>query len=309
MKTIMWLGFVLAALSAGGEEFIVKRGQTITIKCGGSSKDSPKTLEWKRGDDLIHGLFSYGLPRKGGGDTAKRSRLTQNNLLIQNVQDTDAGAYTCYLDHKPHKHKLYVLSVSVSLSPNNELQQGSEATLQCDVSGLDVPPTVEWESPQKTLEGSETVQLKPVETSHAGLWTCKISHGGTTYTETLNVKVKGPPTRPPSSSPPDTKSACKNCHPNATEKFNEKPQLLLGLSMWMWIAIGLGSLALVVLVVFVIVLDRKIKKRRRRARKLKNMRQPLNPKLYCQCSRPTAAAPPPQGQRRVKPSAPPLQQR
>uniref|UniRef100_A0A667YEH2 Ig-like domain-containing protein n=1 Tax=Myripristis murdjan TaxID=586833 RepID=A0A667YEH2_9TELE len=298
MKTIMWLGFVLAALSAGGEEFIVKRGQTITIKCGGSSKDSPKTLETIKTSITDNQIC--------GGDTAKRSRLTQNNLLIQNVQDTDAGAYTCYLDHKPHKHKLYVLSVS--LSPNNELQQGSEATLQCDVSGLDVPPTVEWESPQKTLEGSETVQLKPVETSHAGLWTCKISHGESVQARSRLDQFVGFVGFVFDSLflPPSVIHYMFVGHPNATEKFNEKPQLLLGLSMWMWIAIGLGSLALVVLVVFVIVLDRKIKKRRVRKLSQKSVKTSLPCPLY---HSPTAAAPPPQGQRRVKPSAPPLQQR
>ncbi|XP_070691050.1 sialoadhesin-like isoform X2 [Pempheris klunzingeri] len=244
-----------------------------------------------------------GQQRKGSHHIVERSRMKSTSLVISRVKGEDAGKFTCKADSNPYEHTLLV--VSVSASPSGVLQLGSEATLQCNVAGLDPGSTVQWTRPDGQHTGSQTVQLKPVARSDAGTWNCTFSHDKK-YSESLNIKVKEPaPTPPPLPSlitNANPKTTCIDC---AIDPLSDA--LLLGLKWWVWVAIGVGCLVVVLLLVLVIVLCKRIRRKKAKLHKMKNSRQPLKSKQYCQCNRPTAAAKPQQGRRREKPSAPPLQ--
>ncbi|XP_034730196.1 CD4-2 molecule, tandem duplicate 2 isoform X2 [Etheostoma cragini] len=297
MKTIVWFGFVLGALSAAGEVILKKPGQKATFQC--SVETHTQNLVWNRGNDpIIRVNLKTGFPVKGPKHK-DNMKLRGTSLEISGVTEEDAGKFICIADGK--RKEVTLLVVSVSASPSSELQLGSEATLQCRVKGLNPPDSpVQWKRPDgSTNSGSQTVQLKSVAHSDEGNWQCMFAYEGGTYIESLEIKVRDPV---PKTTAPSSSTSSKDV------SFNPPPStdvVLLGLSWWMWVAVGVGCLAVVLLMVFVIVLCKRIK--RRKVRMLRNGRQPLNPKMYCQCHHPAAAAKPQQGRRKEKPSALPLQ--
>lgn len=85
-----------------------------------------------------------------------------------------------------------LLTVSVSVTPSADLLLGSEATLQCDVKGLIEGCEVKWRSPNvDSPEWSPTAQLKPVTSSHNGIWQCIITCGSNQLSEHLTITVQG----------------------------------------------------------------------------------------------------------------------
>ncbi|KAF1388112.1 hypothetical protein PFLUV_G00086850 [Perca fluviatilis] len=200
MKTIVWFGFVLGALSVGGDVILTKPGQSATFKCG--VETNTHSLAWNYGNDLIISFEGRGFPRKGA-KFRDRSRLRVTSLEISGVREDDAGEFICMADGRRYEHTLLVVSVWVS--PSSELQLGSEATLQCRVKGLNPPDSpVKWNRPDGSSHSeSQTVQLKSVDHSDAGNWNCTFSHAGKKYSESLEIKVQAPvpETAAPSPSP------------------------------------------------------------------------------------------------------------
>lgn len=297
METIVWLGFVLAALPATGEVIFTKPGYGVKVDLSCTIFHTDKDQVWYHDKKQIFYTNSKtGAPRKGPAAVHTRSRVLHNGKLsISSVMREDAGEFTCEVDKKSEKHTLLVVSVSAT-SPD-EFQVGGTARLDCEVKGVEQGLTVKWKSPDGgTHEG--THELKPVALSHAGTWTCTVSYNSQTHNEQLVVKVKEPP---PPTTPTTTQGSksnpkrpsCPNCD-GPTSWFGQ-------LSWWMWTAIGGGCLFVVLLVVFVIVLCKRIRRNKRMKKRQ------LRPKQYCQCNRPTAARKPQQGRKKGKPSALPLQ--
>ncbi|XP_068591793.1 hemicentin-1-like [Cebidichthys violaceus] len=305
MKTIVWFGFVLGALSAAGKVILTNVGQKVTLECGVNTVNN--RLVWHHGDDLIHSIpMKSGFPVKGRAKCVERTKVKQTKLEISAVKEEDAGKFICTADGTPHEHILLV--VSVGAKPSGELQLGSEAALHCQVKGLNQDPLVWWERPDGSRHSGT---LGSVTRSDAGTWECKFSHDGGTYNMGLTIKVQepAPEAATPSSSQSsndDLKPACPDCVTHQAPLTPSAAALLLGLSWWVWVAVGVGCLVVVVLMVFVIVLCKRIRRKKRKFQTMKNGRQPLQPKKYCQCDCPAAAAKPQQGRRREKPSAPPL---
>ncbi|XP_030606367.1 leukocyte immunoglobulin-like receptor subfamily B member 2 [Archocentrus centrarchus] len=300
MKMIVWFVFVLGARSAAGDVFIAKVGQKVTLNCEVSSYT--RSLVWRRGDDLLCSVDQRGFNRKGTIDLAKRSAVRNVNLEISGVRETDAGKFTCLADQTLREHSLAV--VSVSAKPSTVLQPGNEATLQCNVKGLDEGHEVNWKSPNAGSLKQSSVQLKPVTSLHGGTWECVITYGSNQISESLTITVKEPlrtTKQPPSGTVKNNaETPCSSC----TGK--DASSGLLGLTWWVWVAIGVGCLVVILLMVCVIVLYMRVKRRRKKFRKINMAQQRQRSKKYCQCDHPTAAAKPKQGRRREKPSALPL---
>nr|XP_020466484.1 uncharacterized protein LOC109966172 [Monopterus albus] len=292
MKTFVWFGCVLGALFAAGEVFHTKTGKRVTLECGFNS--IAKNQKWSRGSQQI--ISDDGrLLRKSQSPLGQRSSLRANNLVISSVTKKDAGTFTCEADHYKKEHTLLV--VSVWTSPHGILQVGSNAVLQCNVSGLNPGSTVQWKKPDGSL-AANPVHLSPVALSHNGIWACSFSHYGQHYSETLQVMVYAPKPSTASSaksSRVDPTTPCPVCTDVSVLTSVEQ------LDWWVWVTVAVGSLAVVLLMVLIIVLVNRI--RRRKKKNLRNGQHPLRPKNYCQCNRPAAAAKPQQGRRKEKPSA------
>lgn len=301
MKEFVWLGFVLGALSAAGNVIRTSAGRRVTLGCGIDTFES--SLEWNHGKEMIYKVSGKsGMNHNGPAAIRERSRVRQNNLEISGVKREDAGRFTCVADEIPKYHTLLV--VSVSASPPEELPPGSNVTLHCEVKGLNPDSTVQWTGPDGRPHAvSETVHLQRVAPSDAGTWVCAFSYDGQTYSENLDIKVRDPARKVITSPPPrivDQQTTYPSC--------DLKPHSGVGrLGWWLWVAVGGGCLVVLLLVVLVIVLCKRSRRRKRKLQKLKNGRQSLTPKKYCQCNCPTAAASPRRGRQKGKPSAPPLQ--
>ncbi|XP_069551703.1 T-cell surface glycoprotein CD4-like [Brachyistius frenatus] len=305
MRTIVWFGLVLGALSAAGKVIITKVGERVTLDCEVSSF---KMLVWRHGENLIIRVDGKsGATRKGSGGIAQRSKVKQTTKLeISSVADGDAGTFTCSADATTYEHTLVLVSVSVN--PSSVLQLGSNATLDCKVEPSELVVTRQWKRPDgRSPKGLPAVELQSVDRSDAGTWQCTVSYQRETFSGSLTIKIKehAPKTTTPSTSynsKDSRKPTCVDCdHPSSDAVL-----LLLGLSWWVWLAIGLGSLVVILLVVFVIIMCKRVRRRKRKFLRMKNTPLPLKPKKYCQCDCPAAAAKPQQRRRREKPSALPL---
>lgn len=300
MKTIVWCVFVLGPVFAAGEVFIFHVGRKVMLDCGvGRFR---QVLVWKQRNELITRINGKtGVDSKGTAPVLKRSVVKITKLEITGVVEEDAGQFVCEADGKTFQHSLLVVTTSVVPSPL--LQLGSEATLQCRVKGQNQDCLVKWNRPDGQPASSEEIQLKPVSTSDGGTWQCVVTCGLKKFTENVTITVKEPTAsatlKPHSSEAPYSAVTESVAHDGGVQ--------LLGLIWWVWLALGVVSLILILLLVLAIILCQRIRrKRRKKFVRMKNVPQPLRPRKYCNCDRPTAAAKPQQGRRREKPSAPPL---
>ncbi|XP_071325225.1 CD4-2 molecule, tandem duplicate 1 [Trachinotus anak] len=302
MKTIVWLRFLLGALSASGSVIHTKPGHSVTLECGVSTYKH--SLKWyHQSQRILYVSAKTGFTNRGPAAIYTRSRVKyETKLEISGVTKEDAGEFTCDADGNMQTHTLLVVSVSVS--PSKELLAGSNATLGCEVNAPEAVSTVQWKSPGGSVhEQSGKVDLNPVACSDNGTWKCMFSYKGKTYSENLNIEVKEPAPETPTSSPTQSskannKKACPSC------KTPHLQSVIGQLRWWVWVAIGVGCLVVVLLIVTVIVLCKRTRRRKEELQRMKNGRRP---KQYCQCNQPTAAGKPQQGRKKGKPSALPLQ--
>ncbi|XP_028984821.1 CD4-2 molecule, tandem duplicate 2 isoform X3 [Betta splendens] len=192
MKTIVWFGFVLGAVSAAGSVIYTTAQSKVTLNCG--VKSFRRSLVWYHGGEMVVRIDGRsGIQRRGMTDVASRARAKQDTKLeISGVRQEDAGTFTCEVDGTNHEHTLAV--VSVSASPTDEVELGTSVTLQCRVNGQSPGSTVQWMRPDgTTAAGTEsgTVELRSVASSDAGTWKCVINPDGLTVDLKLKVKVLG----------------------------------------------------------------------------------------------------------------------
>ncbi|MEQ2259933.1 hypothetical protein XENORESO_007545 [Xenotaenia resolanae] len=305
MKTIILFGLVLGALSAAGKVFFAEVGQKVTMECG-ATKFKFK-LEWSRDTLIIRLSSKSGIHSKGQSPIAKRSKiLNGKDLEISTVMETDFGKFTCNVDGDLHEHVLIVFSVLVS---SDALAVGAHATLECRVKSPENATKVKWQKPNGLEEHSHKVDLKSADSSHKGIWQCKVSYKEDTFTKNITINVKDPvpvPTTPPLKNEAPNSKNRQNSTGGSTKNWS-KDTVFLGLIWWIWVAIGAGGLVVIILIVVVIVVYKRNKRRKRKFLRMKKVQLSKNPKMYCQCVRQTAAAKPQQGRRREKPSALPLQ--
>ncbi|XP_028984820.1 CD4-2 molecule, tandem duplicate 2 isoform X2 [Betta splendens] len=190
MKTIVWFGFVLGAVSAAGSVIYTTAQSKVTLNCG--VKSFRRSLVWYHGGEMVVRIDGRsGIQRRGMTDVASRARAKQDTKLeISGVRQEDAGTFTCEVDGTNHEHTLAV--VSVSASPTDEVELGTSVTLQCRVNGQSPGSTVQWMRPDgTTAAGTEsgTVELRSVASSDAGTWKCVINPDGLTVDLKLKVKV------------------------------------------------------------------------------------------------------------------------
>nr|BAM65616.1 T-cell surface glycoprotein CD4-2 [Paralichthys olivaceus] len=292
MNVIVLFGFVLGALSAAATVILTKPRQSVTLDCG--VRTYKNSLGWYHKDALIYEIEGNFVPRKGVMKDRSSVRH-DNSLVISAVRNEDSGMFTCKADGVSHKHTLLV--VSVSASPSEELQVGSNGTLQCEVKGLELDHPVEWKGPDGRKHTGSPNVLKTVTLSDAGTWQCGMSIGGVMYSEDLKIKVEEPAVTPPpdQDSKVNTETSCPNCGTGTTGGGGQ-------LDWWMWAVAGAGCVVVVLLMVLVIILCRRIRRRKRKLQKKKNGRQSQGPKNYCQCNSRPAAAKAQRGRQKGRPS-------
>ncbi|KAM9309402.1 uncharacterized protein KZ484_025481 [Pholidichthys leucotaenia] len=305
MRIFMCLVFVLSALSAEGNIFFAKVGETVTMVC---KLKASLILKWSHGTNMMFNVNTKrGSQSKGTGEIVQRSKVKHDvNLEISKVKEADAGGFKCEADGKIEEFILAI--VSVSITPSNVLQLGKSAQLQCQVKGLDQGAEVRWERPDGHSQ-KNIVEIPSVSVSDKGTWKCIVNYAGKTFNENVTITVKELSQQSIPTLKSQTLEIIKqptSVTRNPSSQDSSVLLVLLEFPLWVWLAFGAGCLVVILLIICVIILCKRMRRRKRKFLKMKNAQNQLKPKTYCQCDHPTAAPKPRQGRRREKPSALPL---
>ncbi|CAG08043.1 unnamed protein product, partial [Tetraodon nigroviridis] len=176
------------------ENLVVKEGDSGEFCCELSKPGAP--VDWRKGRVILKPGYKYEMKLEG--------RL--NKLIINNIEESDAGKYTCKSSDSQSTAELTVRAPPVTFKTKLRSQQVEEeksVTLSCELSkpGLGV----EWKKGQEQLQNSFKYQIrnrqgimeltiKNTQLVDSGLYSC--NYGDVKTTADITVTRKGDPYTP-----------------------------------------------------------------------------------------------------------------
>ncbi|XP_055795289.1 obscurin-like [Salvelinus fontinalis] len=175
---------------------MIKEGDSGEFWCELSKPGAP--VDWRKGRVILKSGDKYEMKQEG--------RITK--LLIHNVEESDAGKYTCKTKDAQSTAELTVKGESDQnehgLPPtfkeqlrNMEVEEGKTVTLRCELSKP--AASVEWKRGAELLKNVDKcqirkkdllVELKIIDANleDSGVYTCICGEQKTTATVTINVR-------------------------------------------------------------------------------------------------------------------------
>ncbi|XP_023345081.1 interference hedgehog [Eurytemora carolleeae] len=160
-------------------------GNNILLTCTPPASDPPPIIQWFKETKLLNLTDKYEL-------------ISNKNLFIRNISQSDAGTYACQASNhltgesvlSPSVHNLTVQSADELHKPrllyepesSYHPQLGSDLVIPCSASGSP-KPTIFWthhafNAPPTFLNGSDgLLQLVGVSMNSSGEYTCQIFNG------------------------------------------------------------------------------------------------------------------------------------
>ncbi|XP_050565252.1 LOW QUALITY PROTEIN: obscurin [Cygnus atratus] len=129
-------------------------GKSVSLRC--ELNKAAANVEWKKGFKTLKSSDKYKMKREG----------VVAELIIQNLDTTDAGNYSCVCGDQQTMAVLTVHALPAFFKEglkNREATDGATATLHCELSKVGVP--VEWKKGDKTLKPSDKYRMRQEETS------------------------------------------------------------------------------------------------------------------------------------------------
>ncbi|KAL7852254.1 hypothetical protein SRHO_G00180390 [Serrasalmus rhombeus] len=168
---------VSVSISPSGE---IVEGSSVTLTCS-SDANPPVDYNWIKGTSSV-----------GKGET----------YTMKNISSVNSGEYKCRSSNE-HGEKLSealtvnVLyppkSVSVSISPSGEIEEGSSVNLTCS-SDANPPVEYNWFKGTSIVGKGETYTMKEISSVDSGEYKCKSSNEhGEKFSEALTLNVLYPP--------------------------------------------------------------------------------------------------------------------
>ncbi|XP_055077076.1 obscurin [Periophthalmus magnuspinnatus] len=131
------------------QRIIVKEGDTGTLSCELSKPGAP--VEWRKGRALLKPGTKYEMKQEG--------KITK--LIINQIEDSDAGNYTCKTKDSQTTAELVVRDTPPSFKTplrNQEVMEGNSVLLHCE---LNKPASsVEWRRQGEVLRNGDKYQMR-----------------------------------------------------------------------------------------------------------------------------------------------------
>ncbi|KAM7012432.1 obscurin [Tautogolabrus adspersus] len=131
------------------ENLEVKEGDSGVFCCELSKPGAP--VDWRKGRVVLKPGYKYEMKQEG--------RLTK--LIINNLEESDAGKYTCKTDDSQSSAELIVKAPPITFKTklkNQQVEEENSVTMSCELSkpGL----SVEWRKGQEPLKNNFKYQIK-----------------------------------------------------------------------------------------------------------------------------------------------------
>ncbi|XP_029863782.1 obscurin isoform X27 [Aquila chrysaetos chrysaetos] len=129
-------------------------GKSVSLHC--ELNKAAANVEWKKGFKTLKSSDKYKMKREG----------VIAELIIQNLDVTDAGNYSCVCGDQQTMAVLTVHALPAFFKEglkNREATDGATATLHCELSKVGVP--VEWKKGDKTLKPSDKYRMRQEDTA------------------------------------------------------------------------------------------------------------------------------------------------
>ncbi|KAM8745978.1 obscurin isoform 6-T7 [Acanthopagrus schlegelii] len=163
----------------------VKEGDSGVFSCELSKPGAP--VDWRKGRVILKPGYKYEMKQEG--------RLTK--LIINNVEESDAGKYTCKTDDSQSTAELTVKAPPITFKTklrNQQVEEEKSVSLSCELSkpGL----AVEWRKGQELLKNNFKYQIKNrtsimeltiknTQLEDSGLYSCIYGDAKTTANVTI----------------------------------------------------------------------------------------------------------------------------
>ncbi|KAJ6655088.1 hypothetical protein lerEdw1_005992 [Lerista edwardsae] len=127
----------------------VTEGKSATLRC--ELNKASAAVEWKKGHKILKAGSKYKMRREGA----------VAELVIQNLEVTDSGTYSCMCGEQQTMASLEVKALPVLFKEglkNREAVEGATATLRCEMSKASAE--VQWRKGSQTLKQSDKYRLR-----------------------------------------------------------------------------------------------------------------------------------------------------
>ncbi|XP_026201009.1 obscurin isoform X5 [Anabas testudineus] len=167
------------------ENLEVKEGDSGVFCCELSKPGAP--VDWRKGRVILKPGYKYEMKQEG--------RLTK--LIINNVEESDAGKYTCQTKDSQSTAELTVKAPPITFKTklrNQQVEEENSITLSCELSKPGLP--VEWRKGEELLRNNFKYQIKTrnsimeliiknTQLEDSGLYSCKYGDVKTTANITI----------------------------------------------------------------------------------------------------------------------------
>nr|XP_029490911.1 obscurin-like [Oncorhynchus nerka] len=166
---------------------MIKEGDSGEFWCELSKPGAP--VDWRKGRAILKSGDKYEMKQEG--------RITK--LLIHNVEESDAGKYTCKTKDTQSTAELTVMGLPPTFKEqlrNMAVEEGKTVTLRCELSKP--AASVVWKRGAELLKNVDKCQIRKKELlvelkiidanlEDSGVYTCICGEQKTTATVTINV--------------------------------------------------------------------------------------------------------------------------